>query len=304
MEFYRRASAAAGQLTDDYELILINDGSPDESLEIAVALHDQDRRVRVIDLSRNFGHHKAMMTGLRHARGRLVFLIDCDLEIAPECLPDFYGCWRSAAVDVVYGVQQTRQDPFVNRLASALFYLLFNMLSDAPLPFNLTTVRLMSQRYVRALVEHCEREVLIGGLWTITGFKQMPVTVTKASKGSSTYSLGRKLSVIVDSVTSFSNKPLILIFYLGVIISLIAGLAALYLIIQRIFFGVFLAGWPSLIVSVWLLGGLIIFCLGIIGIYLSKIFIETKQRPYTIIRDIYEWKEDAAHELHQHLERG
>jgi putative glycosyltransferase len=241
----------------------------------------------VIDLSRNFGHHKAMMTGLAHTQGRLVFLIDCDLEIMPENLTEFYRTFQDSTVDVVYGVQETRQDPPLDRLFSRLFYTFFNWLSPDTLPLNLTTVRLMSQRYVSALVSHQEREVLIGGLWAITGFKQLPQVVSKSSKGSSTYHLGRRLAIVVNAVTSFSNRPLILIFYLGCIIISLSSVAAAYLIIETILSG-FLPGWPSLIVSVWLLGGLTIFCMGIIGIYLSKIFTETKQRPYTIIRDFYE----------------
>jgi putative glycosyltransferase len=113
------------------------------------------------------------------------------------------------------------------------------------------------------------------------------MSVTKTSKGSSTYSLRRRIAMFVNAVTSFSSKPLVLIFYLGCVISLLAGLAALQLVIRRVFFGVFLEGWPSLIASIWLLGGLTILCLGVIGIYLSKVFTETKQRPYTIIRQVY-----------------
>jgi putative glycosyltransferase len=130
--------------------------------------------------------------------------------------------------------------------------------------------------------------VFLLGLWTITGFKQVPMIVQKQSKGTSTYNVRRKISILVNSITSFSNKPLVLVFYLGCLISGIAFIAAMYLVLRRIFFGVLLEGWPSLIVSVWLLGGLTIFCLGIIGIYLSKVFTETKQRPYTVVRHCYE----------------
>jgi putative glycosyltransferase len=285
-EFYPRIRRAAEKITHDYEIIFVNDGSPDPSLQLAVALFEQDERVKVVDLSRNFGHHKAMMTGLTHARGQYVFLIDCDLEIEPETLTEFYKALQQLKVDVVFGVQETRQDPFLERFFGQLFYALFNRLSTHPLPANLTTVRLMSQRYVSALVAHQEREVLIGGLWVITGFSQVPLVVKKSAKGSSTYHLSRKLGLIVEAITSFSNKPLIFIFYLGCLIILLSSLSAAYLIIQTITSG-FLPGWPSLIVSVWLLGGLNIFCMGIIGIYLSKVFIETKQRPYTIIREFY-----------------
>ncbi|WP_200888949.1 hypothetical protein [Aphanizomenon flos-aquae] len=113
----------------------------------------------------------------------------------------------------------------------------------------------------------------------------------KHSKGKSTYNFLRKLSIVINSITSFSNKPLIFVFYLGGLISLISGIAAIVLVIRRIFFNVLLAGWPSLIVSIWLLGGLTIFCLGVIGIYIAKVFSETKQRPYTIVRNVYESSE-------------
>ena len=145
----------------------------------------------------------------------------------------------------------------------------------------------MSRRYVSNLVQHKDHEIFIAGLWAITGFKQIPIKVNKLSKGNSSYNLVRKWSILVNSVTSFSNKPLIYIFYLGICISFLSGLAGLYLIGRRVFFQEFLAGWPSLVVSVWFLGGITIFCLGIIGIYLSRVFTETKQRPYTVIRQIY-----------------
>lgn len=289
-EFHARMTKAAKQITDDYEIIFVNDGSPDEALEVALSLYEQDDKVRIIDLSRNFGHHKAMMTGLTYARGDRVFLIDCDLEIEPEILSEFYAKFQSVQADVVFGVQDKRQDKLGDQIAARLFYVLFNWFSSDPLPFNLTTVRLMSKRYVSALVAHQEREVLIAGLWVITGFKQIPFTVKKSSKGSSAYNLSLRLAITVNAITSFSNKPLILIFYLGGIISALAMFAAFYLVMRRVFFGVLLAGWPSLIVSVWLLGGLQIICLGTIGMYVSKIFMEAKQRPYTIIRQIYERK--------------
>jgi putative glycosyltransferase len=129
------------------------------------------------------------------------------------------------------------------------------------------------------------------GLWAITGFRQVPLPVKKHYKGQSTYNLKRKISIFVNALTSFSSKPLVYIFYLGCAIIFISGLAALYLIIRSLFFGHYLAGWPSLIVSIWLLGGLTIFCVGIIGIYLSKVFMEAKQRPYTIVKRLYEREE-------------
>jgi putative glycosyltransferase len=287
-EFHARATAAALKITGDYEIVLVNDGSPDDSLDVALRLHEQDERVRIIDLARNFGHHKAMMTGLAHARGDLVFLLDSDLEEEPEILTRFHGEMRTSGADVVYGVQERRKGDALERWTGHVFYTIFNLLSSQPVPRDVLTARLMTKRYVSSLVEHRDKEVFLLGLWTITGFKQVPVPVQKHSCSTSSYTLRRKVAILVNSITSFSNRPLIAIFYLGCMISLTAALAAGYLVVRRLFFGILLAGWPSLIVSVWLLGGLTIFCLGIIGIYLSKVFMETKDRPYTVIRQRYE----------------
>jgi putative glycosyltransferase len=290
-EFHARATAAAKGLAGDYEIILVNDGSKDASLEVALSLREQDPRLVVIDLSRNFGHHKAMMTGLARSRGDLVFLIDSDLEEDPALLGEFHEELQKGSVDVVYGVQTRRKGRLLERLSGEVYFWLFNVLSDVPIPTNLITVRLMTRRYVDALLLHREREMVISGLWVITGFEQRALPVRKLSNPGSTYSLRRKGQLLVDSITSFSDRPLVFIFYMGCAILLLSGTAAAYLIIRRVFFGVLLAGWPSLIVSVWLLGGVTIFSLGIVGIYLSKVFVETKQRPYAIVKRMYEAKD-------------
>lgn len=288
-EFYDRICATADKIVKSYEIILVNDGSPDDSINMAIALFNKDPKVRIVDLSRNFGHHKAMMTGLMHAKGEVVFLIDCDLEEGPELLEKFYEKYKKTdSVDVFYGVQQKRKGGFIERITGKIFFWIFNLLSTYPVPANLITARLMTRRYVDSLVQHKDREVFMAGLWAITGYNQVPVVVTKSDKGTSSYNLRKKISILVNSITSFSNKPLLFIFYLGSLIFFISTLAALYLIIRRALFGILLEGWPSLMVSIWLLGGLTIFCIGVIGVYLSRVFMETKERPYTIIRQIYE----------------
>lgn len=287
-EFYNRIREEAGKITLEYEIIFVNDGSPDNSLDIAVSLFEKNSRVKVINLSRNFGHHKAMMTGLNHAKGESVFLIDCDLEEDPELLGKFYAELKSSGADVVHGIQPKRNGSLLKQISGNFFYWLFNRLSNFYLPRNLLTVRLMSRRYIDALLQHKERETIIAGLWSITGFKQIPFSVKKHDTSKTTYNFRKRVATFVNGITSFSNKPLVYIFYLGCAISFLSSIAAFYMIVRRLFFGVMLSGWPSLIVSIWLLGGLTFFCLGIIGIYLSKIFVETKQRPYTVIEEIYD----------------
>jgi putative glycosyltransferase len=287
LEFYRRAREAATKITPDLEIILVDDGSPDGSLDQAVSLIADDPCVRVIQLSRNFGHHKAMMTGLAHATGDLVFLIDSDLEEDPAVLEQFYEKLVSAEADVVFGVQAQRPGNWWKNLGPKVHYRASSLLCNPRLHENTLTVRLMKADYVHSLVQHQERELSIAGLWQITGFHQVPMPINKASKGTTTYTFTRKVATLVDNVTSFSNKPLVFIFYLGSAIFMISSLAAGYLIADGIFNRRMPTGWPSVIVSIWMLGGMTIFCLGLVGIYISKIFIETKQRPYTIIRKIY-----------------
>src|SRR6267378_3711100 len=151
-EFYRRIRAEAQNLTNEIEIIFVNDGSTDNSLTKAVALGQIDSQVRVIDLSRNFGHHKAMMTGLEYAKGDLVFLIDIDLEEPPEIVGAFFESLNKENADAAYGVQSPRHGPWLTRTLANLFYWVFELLSDYRIPPHSLTARLMTRRYVDQLV--------------------------------------------------------------------------------------------------------------------------------------------------------
>ena len=285
--FYQRVSEQCKLITSDYEIIMVNDGSPDASLEKALELHCMDHRVKIIDLSRNFGHHKAMMTGLDCTKGEYVFLIDSDLEEEPEWLLSFKQKMEGEDCDVVYGVQSKRKGGWFESVSGNLFYSFFRALTGLNLPKNIVTARLMTRRYVEALLMHREREVFLAGLWHITGFVQRPYIVTKHDTSRTTYGVKYKMSLFVNSVTSFSSAPLVAIFYIGISISFFAALYTGYLLIHWFFLSTPLSGWTSVMASIWLLGGLVITFLGVIGIYLSKIYSETKKRPYTIVRRIY-----------------
>lgn len=292
-EFYYRCSVAARQWAqEDFEIILVNDGSPDDSLERAIEIAMSDAHVKVVDLSRNFGHHKAMMSGLAHAKGDFVFLIDSDLEEEPEYLNSFAEQLTHQSCDVVYGVQEQRKGRWFERWSGRWFYQMFKALTGLALPENVITARLMSRRYVDALLMHTEREVFIAGLWHITGFVQLPQMVKKHSTSETSYTFRRKMAVLVNAVTSFSNAPLVSIFYIGLSISGLASLYCIYLIILWLCRAQTLSGWTSVMASIWLLGGMIISFIGVVGIYLSKIYSETKQRPYTIVRQVYAKQQD------------
>lgn len=288
-EFYERVKKEAKKITKDFEIIFVNDGSPDDSLEKAVSIHKKDEKVKVVDLSRNFGHHKAIMTGLAQAQGDYIFLIDVDLEEDPELLGIFWKkLKKNADADVIFGIQETRKGNLFEKITGSLFYKSLSYFSGISIPANLITCRIMTKRYNRALIAHKEREVFLAGLWSNTGFKQVSIFVKKHSHSPTTYHLRNKLSLFVRSITSFSKKPLVFIFNLGLMITGLSLLYLLLLIINKLFFNAPLSGWTSLMVSIWFFGGVNILLLGIIGIYLAEIFIESKQRPYTIIKDIYE----------------
>jgi putative glycosyltransferase len=286
-EFYGRVMKAAEAIADDIELVIVNDGSPDDSIDLALALQRVDSRVVVVDLARNFGHHKAMMTGLAHVTGDMVFLIDSDLEEQPEDLAQLYQRFLLGDCDVVYGILESRRGGFFKKIPGALFFRLAEALSDQPLPRNVFTARLMTRDYVRALIRHRDREFAIAHLWQLTGFRQEPVALKKLSLSPTNYTLRQRMEMAIRHITTTSSKLLYLVFYIGVLIFGVS-VAVIFCFLGRYFFwGVGVDGFTSEIVSIWFLGGLVTLILGIFGIYIANIMAETKRRPYTIVRRIH-----------------
>lgn len=288
-EFYRRISAAAQSLTSSYEIVLVDDGSPDDSLALAISLAAQDSRVRVIELSRNFGHHPAILAGLRHARGELVFLIDIDLEEQPEWLGEFWRDLHEDKADMVYGVQTPRAGPMMKRHTGRLFYRFFNLASETRIPENGCTVRLMRRPYVDAIDRFTETHVFMMGLFSWTGFVQRPRPVSKTRRETaSTYTPFKLIALSLNAVTSFSSYPLTIIFAGGLVITLLSLAFACKLLIQKwLQPDYILSGFTSIMVSLWFLGGTIISVLGVIGMYVGKIFSEAKSRPQYLVRRVY-----------------
>jgi putative glycosyltransferase len=286
-EFHRRASEAAQRVTEDYEIVMVDDGSPDNSLDIACAIAGADGRIRVVELSRNFGHHKAMMAGLDHASGELCFLIDSDLEEDPALLGAFRDKMQSTDSDVVYGFQEVRKGDLLESAGGKIAWYWINKLYSIDIPVNQCTVRLMRREYVDALLLHRESSTVIGGLWVITGFRQVGVAIAKGHRQESSYTLLLRLAALFNGITSFSTVPLNLMVMFGMIVSFVSFTVGVFVILEK-FVRNSAAGWASLIVSIWFMGGVIVFCLGVIGIYISRIFVETKNRPYVIVRRIHQ----------------
>jgi len=293
--FYRRCLAALNELNiTDYEFVLVDDGSPDDSLAHAVGLSKLDGNVKVVELSRNFGHHKAMVSGLEQASGDNVFLIDIDLEEPPELLIKFWQkmycqTQQDCEIDVVYGVQMSRKGDWLERWTGSWYYSAFNRLADdIQVERNLSTVRLMRKEYVQQLLGFKEQEFYFGPVCALVGFKQVPVTINKVSHSATTYHFFKKYNLFINSIFAFSKKPLYFIFYFGLMLTMLSFTLGSVVLLRKIFFGGVLDGWTSIMVSIWFLGGVIIMFLGVIAIYLSKIFSQTKQRPFTVVRKVHQ----------------
>lgn len=281
-EFYARIQDAAQKVALSYQLVFVNDGSPDKSLEIVLKIAAKNPNVEVIDLSRNFGHHQAIMTGIEYASGDAVFVIDVDLEEPPELLIQFAKELTSTNVEIVYGVQHKRKGDILERVSGFVFYWAFNQISSIKIPKNVAMARLFTENYKNALLKFVEKDLFLAGITELVGFHQKTIPFTKISNGRTSYNFFRRIDLMLDSVTSFSGRPLYTQFYFGAFSLVISIIFVSYLILKYLFFEV-APGWTSVVASVWFFGSFILFSIGLVGIYLSKVFIEVKRRPRTIV---------------------
>lgn len=273
---------------DHFEILLVNDGSPDESLAYVLERQADIPQLVVVDLSRNFGHHQAVQAGLRHARGNLIFLIDCDLEVSPLVLVEFYAKLRETKSDVVFGYQEMRKGGRFEQMSGGLFWKGFNLLSDVKIPENILTERIMTRRCVEALLQMGDRNLFLGGMMSWTGFQQIGLPVVKKQrKGRSTYTLLRRIGLMINAVSSFSAQPLIWLFNIGVIITLLSFSFAFYLVLRKLLFDDTLMGFTSVMTMMMLSLGIMTTAIGVVGIYLGKVFNQVQNRPNYIVRDIY-----------------
>lgn len=273
-----------------YEIIFVNDGSPDDSLEYLLQARKANSTIKIVDLSRNFGHHKAVMAGLSYAKGELTFIIDCDLEVRPSVLQPFLDTLHDTGADVVYGIQGKRKGAWVERTGGALFWRLFNRLSETKIPENVLSERLMTRRYVDALLSLGDRNVFLGGMMYWSGFRQIAVLVEKTQRhGVSTYSFRKRLALLLEAVTSFSTVPLKLVLGGGIVLTLCAAVAGVALLIRKMIHPeAVLVGFTSLMLVIIGMAGIIITVLGIIGLYISRIYTQTQNRPLFIVREFHD----------------
>jgi polyisoprenyl-phosphate glycosyltransferase len=282
--FVRRACAAVADYT--FELLLVNDGSSDATPELLDRMAAEDPRIRVVHLSRNFGHQAALTAGLEHAVGDVVAMIDADLQDPPELIPTMVARWEAGA-DVVYAVRKQREGETAFKLATASwFYKLFDKLAQVDLEPNSGDFRLLDRRALDALLTMTERSRFLRGMTVWVGFTQTAVPYERDARhaGETKYTLRKMLRFSLDAIASFSHLPLQLATYVGL---LSAGLAfvAIPIVIALHFAGSYLPGFGSLTIAILLLGGIQLIALGVIGEYVGRIYDEVKHRPLYIVRD-------------------
>jgi len=276
---------------DSYELVFVNDGSPDQSLEKLLEKKKNNNNIKIIDLSRNFGHHYAMQAGLRYSSGQYVFLIDNDLEVSPLVLERFYNeLIDNQKIDAIYGYQEKRKGSFVEKATGHIFWYVINKVSDFHIPQNLLTERIMTRRYVDKILSIKDTNLFLVGMFHWIGFKQKGIPIVKKQrKSKSTYTFKKRTQLMVQAITSFSGKPLVWLFNFGIILSVISAFFIIYLISKKIILGDQIQiGWTSIIATNVFVLGLFSTFLGLVGIYLFKIFNQVQGRPNYIIKDIYE----------------
>ena len=269
-----------------YEVIFIDDGSSDQSLHCIEALRAQDTNVHYLQFSRNYGHQHALKAGLDHARGAAVISLDADLQHPPALIADMVQLWRQGA-EVVYTRRNDKQNVgLFKKLSAKAFYWLANRLSEVPIEEGTADFRLLDRKVVDAIKTFKESHLFLRGLIPTLGFKQVALDYEPAVRfsGQSKYSLGKMFHFAINGITSSSAKPLYFSIYLGLFFAFLAFVYGCYAIYIAVFTDAAITGWTSLIASVLFIGGIQMILIGIVGIYLGKLFVQSKQRPTYIIK--------------------
>jgi len=286
-ELYRRLAEALDGAGEDWELVLVNDGSSDRSFEIMRELHAADPRVRVINFSRNFGHQIAITAGADYAQGDAVIIIDADLQDPPHVILDLVAKWRQG-YELVYAVRKQRKgETWFKLFTASLFYRLINRITGVNIPLDTGDFRLMDRKVVETLRDIREYHRFMRGLSIWVGFKQTGVNYVREERfaGETKYPLRKMLRFALDGITSFSHLPLQLATYVGFVIAGLSVIGIILTIILRLSGSQAFLGQASTLVAVLFIGGIQLISLGIIGEYLGRIYNEVKRRPLYIVRE-------------------
>lgn len=285
-ELYQRLVACLEQITGRFEMIFVNDASPERDWEVIKELAGRDGRVKGINLSRNFGQHYAITAGLDYCDGDWVVVMDGDLQDRPEEIKKLYEK-ASDGYEIVVGKRENRKDPLIVRTTSKLFYMVFNYLTGQKLDNKISNFGIYSRKVIESVRQFRESDRSFGLLVTLVGFPRLEVGVDHSPRasGKSSYSFKSRLKLALEHIISHSNKPLLLAIQMGFFISSISLVYGCWLIIRYFFNSHVASGWTSLMVSLFFLSGLIIMVTGIVGLYIGKIYNEVKNRPLYIVQE-------------------
>jgi len=286
---FQRLERILNQLEITYEVICINDGSKDNTIQRLIEHHKRNRAIKVIHLSRNFGKEVALTAGLDYASGDAVIPIDADLQDPPEIIQNLIEKWQEG-YDIVYATRRSRQgESWLKTMTALTFYRVISKLSRVYIPPNTGDFRLLDRRVVDTLRKMPERTRFMKGMFAWVGYKQTSILFDREPRfnGKTTWNYWKLWNFAIDGITSFSTIPLRIWSYLGLIISIMCLFYAIFLILRTIIFGIDVPGYASLMVAILFLGGIQLISLGVIGEYLGRVYEEVKDRPLYVIRETY-----------------
>jgi glycosyltransferase involved in cell wall biosynthesis len=287
--FYERLKKVLDQMGESYEIICVNDGSTDDTIEKLLKLREMDSNVKIIELSRNFGKEVALTAGIDFSSGEAVIPIDTDLQDPPEIIPELINKWREG-YDVVYATRLSREgESWIKRVTAALFYRLASKIMHIKIPKDAGDFRLMSRIVVETLKELRERNRFMKGIFAWVGFSSFGIAyqVEDRCRGKTKWNYWKLWQFAIDGITSFSYIPLQIATYFGFIVAFLSFIYALFIVLRTLFLGIELPGYASTITIILFLGGIQLICIGILGEYIGRIYNEVKQRPLYIVRRKY-----------------
>ncbi len=285
-ELVKQVKESVSSITENFEIILVNDASPDNSWEKIQEECSNDKRVKGLNLSRNFGQHYAITAGLSYTKGDWVVVMDCDLQDRPDEIPNLYQKAQEGW-DIVFGKRKNRQDHFLKKLSSKVFHSIYSYLSGVKTDSSIGNYGIYSQKVITGYNEMIEKARSFPSLLQHLGFKRTAIFVKHSERfeGKTSYSLKKLLNLTLDVILANSNKPLRLTVKLGFFISFLAFILALYNIFAHSFGIITVEGFTTTVFSIWFVGGLNLFVLGVVGLYIGKIFDQVKGRQLFIIKD-------------------
>jgi dolichol-phosphate mannosyltransferase len=283
---YERLRDTLSTITEDYEILMVNDASPDNAWEVIKELSQKDNRVKGVNLSRNFGQHKAISAGLEYARGEWTVVMDCDLQDQPEDIIKLYGK-AIEGYDIVFGRRFERKDSIYKKFSSKMFYIVNDYLTENKLDSTVANYSIISRRALDSVLRLKEQNRVYSLFANWVGYKKIEIDIEHAKRpeGKSSYTLYKMINLAIDSIVSQSNKPLRLAIKFGFILSLLSFLYGAWLIIRYYAFSIAAEGWTSVMVSIYFIGGLMFANMGMLGLYIGKIFDEAKNRPIYLVQE-------------------